>query len=397
VTDFTHDYYNFNAYEAAQEALESKNIVGELALRRYASEAAARATVGVDALDLDLLSREYHLGHRGNNYPTFDLSSSTEVASIKTKWNDDGELDSITRSAYKQDFLGLYGWGRSVHALIEDADNILAVRDTGAPVPSEFKNANQAQAADYLRNSSILRIPDDHVDTVRNDIKEDISLLPENYLLTGSPSHQDIEDIIGRIQPIGITSGELRQLIRNHTQGEYQEEDMQIRDDNDEITEELSESEQDDEPPLGWRPGKDTIESIQNTQDTGLEAHLGDTDIHNIDTNLIVMADTAHVSQKGDFKKVSYEDMEEGLKKLESVVKPGVENGLGGDDFYNLDQRSGLDATHGYKQVYDAFYGDDAITLEQRGDRFHVINGAHRLYVAKQLGINSIPARVLGE
>ena len=96
------------------------------------------------------------------------------------------------------------------------------------------------------------------------------------------------------------------------------------------------------------------------------------------------------------FEKVSREDVAGGIERLESVVRPAVDQGADGDYFDWLDSTSSLDREHGYRRIYDAFYGDDAIRLGRVGPLYEVINGRHRLFVARQLGLSSIVARVVG-
>jgi hypothetical protein len=99
----------------------------------------------------------------------------------------------------------------------------------------------------------------------------------------------------------------------------------------------------------------------------------------------------------GDFTKVPYDEVVAGLRTLESEIRPAVARGADGDYFARLDAQRGLDYAHGTRRIYDAFYGDTAIHLERRGAGYGVINGFHRLYVARALGITSLPARVAGE
>jgi hypothetical protein len=96
-----------------------------------------------------------------------------------------------------------------------------------------------------------------------------------------------------------------------------------------------------------------------------------------------------------DFRKVSEPDMREGLRKLAEVVLPAVAGGLRAQHFDRLDAERGLDYEHGYRRVFDAFYGNDAIRLERTKDRYVVVNGYHRLTLARALGWLTVPARVI--
>jgi flagellar biosynthesis regulator FlaF len=105
----------------------------------------------------------------------------------------------------------------------------------------------------------------------------------------------------------------------------------------------------------------------------------------------------SHVKSKEDFDKVSYdyEDMVEGFRKLNSVVLPGVQEGASGDDFSQMDAQQGLDNEHGYRRIYDVFYGQDAIHVNKLGENcYDIDNGYHRIFVARDMGLETIPAKV---
>jgi len=101
------------------------------------------------------------------------------------------------------------------------------------------------------------------------------------------------------------------------------------------------------------------------------------------------------VSGTEDFHKVSHDEMVRGFGKLVGTVRPAVTGGADGDYFSKLDDAGGLDYENGYRRVYDAFYGDSSIRLEKIGSRYNVINGYHRLAVARELGVRTVPARVI--
>lgn len=94
-----------------------------------------------------------------------------------------------------------------------------------------------------------------------------------------------------------------------------------------------------------------------------------------------------------DFKKVSVEEMEAGMHRLQEML-PSIENGEGatGDYWSQKDQAEALEYKDGYRRVYDAFFGDDRIRLSKTGDTYDVINGRHRIWLAKRMGWSSIPA-----
>lgn len=98
-----------------------------------------------------------------------------------------------------------------------------------------------------------------------------------------------------------------------------------------------------------------------------------------------------------DFRKgVSPADLEWALEKFFSVIVPGVADGATIDDFRVRDQREGRIGTRSYADTYDCFFGGDKILLEPNGATFRVLNGNHRIWVAKNMGLDAAPAEVSG-
>lgn len=102
------------------------------------------------------------------------------------------------------------------------------------------------------------------------------------------------------------------------------------------------------------------------------------------------------INSAADFQKVSPEDMADGFRKLQTM-KPYIDDGRGNssDYWHQVDQSYGVDYPDGYQKVYDAFYGDGAIRLNKDGDQYDIVNGRHRIAIAKELGVPSVPARVI--
>ena len=133
-------------------------------------------------------------------------------------------------------------------------------------------------------------------------------------------------------------------------------------------------------------------EDVETT--TGGRAQWIDTGMHDVPLESIDVSDSSVHSESG-FQKVSHEEMVRGFQDLEREVRPAVEQGADGEHFRSLDEQHGLDYQHGCHKVYEAFYGSDAIRLNKVGDSYEVVNGYHRLYVAEELGLDTVPARVI--
>lgn len=102
------------------------------------------------------------------------------------------------------------------------------------------------------------------------------------------------------------------------------------------------------------------------------------------------------VDGPGSFEKVSEAEMRTGLNRLQEM-QTQIESGVGASSDYwgQVDQQKGLDYADGYRRVYDAFYGHDAIRLTRDGANYDIINGRHRIWLAKQMGVEALPARVI--
>ncbi len=110
-------------------------------------------------------------------------------------------------------------------------------------------------------------------------------------------------------------------------------------------------------------------------------------------------AELAGVRSREDFKKVPYEAMHTGLRRLAAEILPRLDadpDGLDRDSFRSLDEAAHESHEHGLQRVYEAFFCNDHIYLERRRgqEKFDITNGRHRIRVALDLGWEAIPARV---
>jgi len=97
-----------------------------------------------------------------------------------------------------------------------------------------------------------------------------------------------------------------------------------------------------------------------------------------------------------DFKKVPIEEMRAGLERLKEMM-PIIQSGVGAkkDYWVERDRQLGLDNFNGYVKIYDAFYGHDAIRVEKIDNKYDIINGRHRIWLAKQMGITNLPINLV--
>jgi len=124
------------------------------------------------------------------------------------------------------------------------------------------------------------------------------------------------------------------------------------------------------------------------------ETRIGATDLVEAPLDRIDTSESG-VTGPESFGKAGYATMREGTQRLDEVVLPAVRNGAGGEHFAAMDAQRGLDYEHGYQRVYEAFFGDDCLRLDAHPDgSYGVTNGYHRIHVARELGLRTLPARI---
>ncbi|MBX2997694.1 MAG: ParB-like nuclease domain-containing protein [Caldilineaceae bacterium] len=116
-------------------------------------------------------------------------------------------------------------------------------------------------------------------------------------------------------------------------------------------------------------------------------------EIRTVSLDQIDLSDSS-VQSEADFHKVSHDEMVVGLTKLQQVQR-WIAQGVTDQTLRDIDAEQGLSGAQGYHNIYKIFYGDSAIALAKVGDRYEVINGYHRLAVARELGWTTIPARIV--
>lgn len=145
-------------------------------------------------------------------------------------------------------------------------------------------------------------------------------------------------------------------------------------------------------PPLGVGAGPPEPHPFQLSVD--LPAVSGATR----QQNNVVFVDVADlpmpdgIEGPGSFKKVSMAEMTEGLRRLQEMT-PGLLDGYGKDDSYwhKLDEQLRRPFSKSYQRIFEVFYGEDRIRVEITDSRYTIINGRHRIWLAKALGLRRIP------
>lgn len=77
------------------------------------------------------------------------------------------------------------------------------------------------------------------------------------------------------------------------------------------------------------------------------------------------------------------------------TVGPGIASGKTREDFAERDARSNAQPLRRTADVYDMFIGTDRIRADRQSDgSLNIVNGRHRLLIARELGIKNLPGQV---
>jgi hypothetical protein len=173
-------------------------------------EDSLKSRLGCDAQNINDLAAE--------NFRTYDLISSEGIWSVKSHMSAEGELTDSALKTYHSNFKHMLGWNRSVDAVEMD---VKALRDhlpEGTVVPKALREGSLEEATDYLKNNSILGVPEDHVEAVRNNLIKHAREFPETYGLPASPSEEDFLKLSNRIQGTGLNASDTPALVKDQLQ-----------------------------------------------------------------------------------------------------------------------------------------------------------------------------------
>ncbi len=139
-------------------------------------------------------------------------------------------------------------------------------------------------------------------------------------------------------------------------------------------------------PASAPRPPAVVAVAAHKTTSIGSDGHVM------VDLSLIDIE--SNISGPEDFAKVSLAEMKDGIAKLESTVLPVVARG-GGLAELRVRDTHGRGRGASYTDVYEAFFGATSIKLARKPDgRYEVINGRHRIWAARQIGLDTLPVLV---
>jgi hypothetical protein len=165
-------------------------------------------------------------GHNLNsiekNFRIYDVSNHNHVASVKGYGLAEDRLSSQTRSNYLRDIrvaVGLAVGLKDVNKFEAAAESLRrAAIESSLPLPSALQEAKTTAAAcDWLCKNAEIRIPNDHVESVRKSVERAVKLRPEVYgLPPDAPFAERIDfgkQLAERVQPMGHSTAEILQLM----------------------------------------------------------------------------------------------------------------------------------------------------------------------------------------
>ena len=113
-----------------------------------------------------------------------------------------------------------------------------------------------------------------------------------------------------------------------------------------------------------------------------------------VDVPVADLPDPEDVSSPADFDHhIAWQDAQSATKQLPEIQK-AVKEGKNGDDFYQEDKAANRDPLHGKYRVHQLYYGSDPVAVEKMGNQYNILSGRHRIFAAKDAGLETIPARV---
>lgn len=106
----------------------------------------------------------------------------------------------------------------------------------------------------------------------------------------------------------------------------------------------------------------------------------------------------ANLPSDDDYPKVPKAEMQRGFEVLRRDVLPAIQMGVADRDYFTrLDQEAGREYECGALRVYEAFFGDEPITLDRKlnGVEYGITSGGHRIKVAREQGWPAVPAKLI--
>jgi len=142
------------------------------------------------------------------------------------------------------------------------------------------------------------------------------------------------------------------------------------------------------------------FDDLNARMDTAAPA-MAENDITNVPVDRL---ETAGINSPSDFDSMEqYQGMLRESQMLQQM-QPAIAQGATEDVFDDWDRANQIGSfspqgyTRGYGDAYRSYYsGAEPIVAEQNPDgTYNILNGHHRIFVAKQAGLDYIPVKIVG-
>jgi hypothetical protein len=200
--------------EAARQALSKlppgKGIPQQGAIGE-AANLTLKAQAGETARDLNQLPS---LGNNPINMPGVDNASSGTYTQVKTRVGS-GRVKTYLTDLRKMVTDSDGKMSKAADAFVDDRNQaaIQRLRDEGAWPKELGPGTTREQYVDFLQGRSELAVTDESVPAVRDAVRLDAQNFPENWNLPANPTTEEIDALVNRVQPSGITSTDAQDLL----------------------------------------------------------------------------------------------------------------------------------------------------------------------------------------
>lgn len=132
--------------------------------------------------------------------------------------------------------------------------------------------------------------------------------------------------------------------------------------------------------------GRNSIQGIESTKSEWVDRGIIDVPVKDLPA-------PDDVDSPDDFSKISWDDAITASEQLPGI-QADVNAGKTAEDFSKEDEINGQSWQTGKRRIYDLYYGNDPVVLDKDGDQYTIDSGRHRIFAAKKLDLETIPARV---
>jgi hypothetical protein len=203
------------AAEAALSKLPPGKGIPQQGAIGEAANLTLKAQAGETAQDLNKLPS---LGNNPINMPGVDNASSSAFTQVKTRVGS-GRVQTYMTDLRKMATDSDGKMGKAADAFVDERNQaaIQQLRDQGAWPKELGPGTTREQYLDHLQGNSELAVTDESVPAVRDAVRQNAQNFPENWNLPANPTSEEIDALVNRVKPSGITSTDAQNLLNANT------------------------------------------------------------------------------------------------------------------------------------------------------------------------------------